>query len=67
MISATEPSTMAPATTVRTVTGSERKAHPRNTATTGFTYAYVETSDVRAFRSSHTYEANPTNEPNVMR
>ena len=30
------------ATTVRAVTGSLASAQPRNTATTGFTYAYVD-------------------------
>jgi len=37
MINATDPRTMVPATTVRRPIGSDRNAHPRNTATTGFT------------------------------
>jgi hypothetical protein len=64
---ATAASTIAPAITVRSEIDSSRNAHPRTTATTGFTYAYVETSGVRAFRSNHTYDANPANDPNTMR
>ena len=37
-----------------------RMSQPRNTATTGSTYAHVETSDVRAVRSSQRYAVNPT-------
>ena len=38
-----------------------------STATTGFTYAYVETSDVRACPRSHEYDANPTHDPMTIR
>ena len=31
------------------------------------TYAYVDTSDVRALRSSHRYDVNPTHDPNTIR
>jgi hypothetical protein len=39
MMSATDASTTSPAIRVRTPIVSCRNAHPRNTATTGFTYA----------------------------
>jgi len=39
MMSATAATMMPPATSVRPVTASSRISHPRNTATTGFTYA----------------------------
>ena len=51
-ISATAPRMTAPATSVRVVTASPRKTAPRSTATTGFTYAYVATSETCALRSS---------------
>ena len=54
---------IAPATMVRAVSGSEAKAAPSRTATTGFTYAYVDTSDVRALRISHAYAEKPTSDP----
>jgi hypothetical protein len=56
MMIATPTTTIAPAINVWSVMVSSRINQPRNTATTGFTYAYVDTSDVRAFRRSHTYE-----------
>lgn len=40
---------------------------PRMTATTGFTYAYVDTSEIGALPSSQTYEVNPTSEPTRIR
>jgi hypothetical protein len=54
MMIATASTMIVPASTVRTVLVSSRISHPRNTATTGFTYAYVDTSVVRALRRSHT-------------
>ena len=49
------------------MTDSLKTDHPRKTATTGFTYAYVETSDVRAWPRSHEYYANPTHDPMTIR
>jgi hypothetical protein len=43
-----------PARSVRNESGSERNPHPSRTAMTGFTYAYVPTSDVGTTRSSQT-------------
>ena len=53
-ITATETSTAAPATTICTVIASPRISQPSATATIGLTYAYVETSEIGATRSSHT-------------
>ncbi len=39
VMSATDPTMIAPASSVRWVTGSDRTSQPRNTATVGFTYA----------------------------
>ena len=46
---------------------SSRTTAPRITAPTGVTYAYVETSDVRALRSNQRYDVNPSHEPNTIR
>jgi len=54
---------IAAATNSRAVMGSPRISHPSVTATTGLTYAYVETNDVRTLRSSHRYALNPTDDP----
>ena len=58
---------IAAATRVRAANNSFRNSQPRKTAITGLTYAYVATSDVGAFLSNHTYEANPIHEPTVIR
>ena len=52
-ISATDATMIAPAASTRSPIPSPSTAQPSVTATTGFTNAYVATSDVRAFRSSH--------------
>src|SRR2546423_9410544 len=49
------------------VMGSPRMSAPSATATTGFTNAYVETSDTEAFCSSHVNAVYATNEPNTTR
>ena len=54
---------IAAARNSRAVRGSPRISHPSVTATTGLTYAYVETNDVRTFRRSHRYALNPTKDP----
>src|SRR5690349_21311540 len=64
---ATAPTTTAPPTRIPGVTSSERISQPRNTATTGFTYAYVATSEIGATLSTQTYAVNATTEPNVTR
>jgi hypothetical protein len=66
-MTATETSTAAPATTISTVTFSPRISHPSTTATIGFTYAYVETSEMGADRRSQTYEVNPMKLPTTIR
>src|SRR6185312_5389771 len=48
-------------------TCSPTNAQPRNTATAGFTYAYVESSGVEAFRSSQPYAVKATSEPKTIR
>src|SRR4051795_7440010 len=44
---------------------SSSRIHPRKIATTGFTYAYVETFEIGAFLSSHVYALYATSEPAV--
>jgi hypothetical protein len=51
---ATESRTAAAPTAIVSVTGSERRAQPTRTATTGFTYAYVETVVIGALARSQT-------------
>src|SRR4051812_11767659 len=46
---------------------SPRKTVPRNTATTGLTYAYVETRDTGAFCSSQVYAEYASSEPKSTR
>src|SRR5438093_13767625 len=58
--------TNAPAT-IAGVIGSPRKSAPRITATTGFTNAYVATSDTGACCSSQVYAVKATMEPNTTR
>ena len=53
-ISVTAPTISAAASTVIPAMRSPRMAHPRRTAITGFTYAYVDVSDVVAFFRSQT-------------
>jgi len=67
MISITATRITPPATIVRQPMASSRNTAPRMTANAGFTYAYVETSDVRATRSSHRYEANAIHEAITIR
>ena len=49
------------------VIGSLRNTVPRKTATTGLTYAYVDTSDTDAFCKSQVYAEKATSEPNATR
>jgi hypothetical protein len=52
VISTTEHTITAAATSMRNVNGSLAKNQPNNTATTGFTYAYVAARDVVTLRSN---------------
>ena len=54
---------MAAATSIRGVNDSPATSQPRKTATTGFTYAYVETRDGGQTRSSHMYALRATMDP----
>src|SRR4051794_6012419 len=56
----------APARIV-SVTFSPRISQPRNTAITGFTYAYVDTFEIGACWSSQTYAVNAISEPTTTR
>src|SRR5262245_54499714 len=67
MIRATAPTITAAAMKTRVVSSSPASAQPRNTATIGLTYAYVETRDAVATRRSHRYAEKPTSEPNTKR
>ncbi len=49
------------------VSDSPASAHPRNTATTGFTYAYVDAIDNGVTRSNQVYALNATNDPKIIR
>src|SRR5207249_4092538 len=53
-IRATAARMMPPAISVRALTASPRNAAPRITATTGLTYAYVDTRDSGADRNNQT-------------
>src|SRR5207302_5244193 len=66
-IRTTEATIARPAISVRNVVGSPRNAAPSRTATTGFTYAYVETMWVGAFRSSQWKALKATIEPTTTR
>ena len=66
-MSATAPTTAAPAINVCSVISSPRRIQARITATTGLTYAYVATSEIGAARRSQTYALNPMNVPATMR
>src|SRR4051812_6302821 len=44
---------------------SSSRSQPRKMATTGFTYAYVDTFEIGAFFSSQTYAVYATSEPAV--
>src|SRR5438874_9634663 len=63
MISTTESTTSSPANTVVPVTGSPSTAAPSAIATTGLTYAWVETTVVETLRSSHPYAEYAGSEP----
>src|SRR5207245_3135238 len=52
---------------VRRVNCSPARKYPRKTATTGLTYAYVETLAVVVFVRSQTYDEKPIREPNTIR
>src|SRR5204862_7613692 len=67
MVSATESTTSSPANTVVPVTGSPSTAAPSAIATTGLTYAWVETTVVETLRSSHPYAEYASSEPNTIR
>src|SRR5215475_1016274 len=58
---------MAVAITVCAPIVSEASNHPRKTATTGFTYAYVDTRDGDATVSSQVKAVNAMIEPNTVR
>src|SRR5712691_13208789 len=64
---ATAATMMAAPADVVGVIGSESTSAPRITATTGFTNAYVATSDTDAFCKSQVYALYATSEPNTMR
>jgi hypothetical protein len=53
----------APATTVAHPIASFRNTVPRATATTGLTNAYVATTEMRTFFSSHAYAEKAIREP----
>ena len=57
-MTATETRTAAPATTICSVTDSSRISQPRATATTGLTYAYVDTRESGATRRIATRSAS---------
>ena len=57
----------APATIVDHPIVSPRKSVPRATATTGLTKAYVATTEIRTFFSSHAYAENAISEPTRTR
>src|SRR5262249_31075573 len=67
MMRATEPTIATVARTIRSVIASPAKAQPSSTATTGVTYAYVETRAGVVERSSQTYAEKPRREPKTMR
>src|SRR5262245_33458047 len=67
MIRTTAPTITAAAMKTRLVSSSPASAHPRNTATIGLTYAYVETRDAVVARRSQMYAPKPTSEPNTKR
>ena len=66
-MSATPSTITPPASTVRTLSGSELNIQPSKTATIGLTNAYVPTVDVRAFLSNQRYAVNATMEPTTTR
>src|SRR5271157_582965 len=63
LINTTDPMIMAAAKRMRGVNGSLANKLPRKTATTGLTYAYVDTNEMGAFCNNQPYDTNPTNEP----
>src|SRR5208337_471881 len=63
LIRTTDPMIMTAAKRMRGVNGSLANQLPRKTATTGLTYAYVDTNEMGAFCNSQPYDTNPTNEP----
>ena len=58
---------MAAAMSIRNVSGSLASNQPRNTATTGFTYAYVAARAGETLRSNQLYAVKPTNDPNTSK
>src|SRR5690606_28508982 len=67
VITTTEPMITAEAIRTRTVSGSPANAHPNSTATTGLTYAYVETRAGVDTLSRKTYAEYPISEPKTIR
>jgi hypothetical protein len=67
VINATAQITIAAAIPVRIDNCSPAIAHPRSTATTGFTYAYVPSLAGETLSSSQMYDVNPISDPNVIR
>ena len=58
---------IAAATIIRAFSGSLANAQPRNTATTGFTKAYVDTSVALTVERSQRYAVYAMIDPNVVR
>src|SRR3954447_20042254 len=59
--------TMIPApSSVTGVIASPRLSQPNAIATTGLTYAYVETLEIGAFWSSQAYDVKASSEPKVI-
>src|SRR5712691_10403308 len=67
MMNATATTMTAAPITIDAVIGSARISAPSTTATTGFTNAYVETSDTDALCRSHVYALYATSEPSTTR
>src|SRR5580704_12487890 len=63
----TDSTTITLPITMKRSTRSCRTSQPRNTATTGFTYAYVDTFDVGTCSSSQMYAVYPIHEPHTTR
>jgi hypothetical protein len=67
VISATAPTMIVAAAIIRVLSGSLANAHPRNTATTGFTNAYVDTTVALTVLRSHRYAVFALIDQNVVR
>ena len=65
--SITDSTTTTLPTKMNRSTRSCRTNHPRNTATTGFTYAYVDTFDVGTCFNNQMYAVYPIHDPHTTR